>query len=136
VRRSKPSGPADTSAVIIPVLHLRQRGRPIDKSSGSDLVAVPMAAPLESISDAEILIRLLKIVSPIPDKWLGLNFGIKPELFEIPSDKMTVLLRIDGCRGLLQNFTFISKSIIAFARHGCRAFAAATPDIIHEMRPL
>jgi hypothetical protein len=25
------------------------------------------------------------------------------------SDKLTVLLRIDGCRGLLQNFTFLSK---------------------------
>jgi hypothetical protein len=39
------------------------------------------------------------------------------------SDRLTVLLRIDGCRGLPQNFTFISNSILAFARHSCRAFA-------------
>jgi hypothetical protein len=72
VRRSKPSGPADTSTVIIRVLHLRQRGRPIGKSSGSGLCAVPMVAPLGSVSDAEILGELLKIVCPVPDKWLEL----------------------------------------------------------------
>jgi hypothetical protein len=44
-----------------------------------------------------------------------------------PSDRLTVLLRIDGCRGLLQGLTFISKRILAFARHSCRAFAVATP---------
>lgn len=59
VRRSKPSGPADTFAVIIRVLHLRQRGRAIGKSSGSGLT-VPMAAPLGSVCDAEILGERLK----------------------------------------------------------------------------
>jgi hypothetical protein len=47
----------------------------------------------------------------------------------LPSGKLTVLLRIDGYRGLLQGFTFISKSILAFARHSCRVFAVANDDL-------
>ena len=48
------------------------------------------------------------------------------------SAKMTVLLRIDGCRGLLKISFSLPKVYLRSPGTVCRAFAAATPGIIHH----
>jgi hypothetical protein len=106
VRRSKPRSSGSIRVKFSGLPHLEQGGR----RASTNLKSIGFIAATQRLY-----------------RWNRVNSAEENRAQRrVPSDRLTVLLRIDGCRRLLQHFTFISKTVLAFARHSCRAFAVAT----------